>query len=80
MIDKSIIGTLLTISTILGTFIYSQGVLSNKIKTFENDLKESQQRIYNNQKDVQEIKNGQIRIETTMTERFNNLETLIMEM
>ena len=78
--DKNIIGTLLTISTILGTFIYSQGVLSNKIKTFENDLKENQQRIYSNQKDVHELKNGQIRIETTMQERFDKVETLILEM
>ena len=40
MIDKKIsLGTLLTICTILGTFIYTQGQVSSKIEAVVNDTK-----------------------------------------
>jgi uncharacterized protein YoxC len=80
MIDKNLIGTALTILTILGTFIYTQGIMSNKIETFENDVKENKIRINKNQEDIQDLENSVTRIETMMEERFDKLESLIMEM
>tara|TARA_Y100000004_G_scaffold186909_1_gene239037 strand:- start:1123 stop:1365 length:243 start_codon:yes stop_codon:yes gene_type:complete len=80
MIDKNLIGTALTILTILGTFIYTQGIMSNKIETFENDAKENKIRINKNQEDIQDLENSVTRIETMMEERFDKLESLIMEM
>lgn len=80
MIDKNLIGTALTILTILGTFIYTQGIMSNKIETFENNAKENKIRINKNQEDIQDLENSVTRIETMMEERFDKLESLIMEM
>jgi uncharacterized protein YoxC len=80
MIDKNLMGTALTILTILGTFIYTQGIMSNKIETFENDVKENKIRINKNQEDIQDLENSVTRIETMMEERFDKLESLIMEM
>ena len=38
MIDKKIsLGTLLTLGTIVGTFIYTQGVFATKMETYENE-------------------------------------------
>ena len=81
MIDKKIsLGTLLTICTILGTFIYTQGIMSNKIETFENNTKENKIKINKNQEDIQDLEKSVIKIETMMEERFDKLESLIMEM
>ncbi len=80
MIDKNLIGTALTICTILGTFIYTQGIMSNKIETFENNAKENKIRVNKNQEDIQDLENSVTRIETLMEERFDKLESLIMEM
>ena len=80
MIDKNLIGTALTILTILGTFIYTQGIMSNKIETFENNAKENKIRVNKNQEDIQDLENSVTRIETLMEERFDKLESLIMEM
>lgn len=81
MIDKKIsLGTLITICTILGTFIYTQGIMSNKIETFENNTKENKIKINKNQEDIQDLENSVTRIETMMEERFDKLESLIMEM
>ena len=80
MIDKNLIGTALTILTILGTFIYTQGIMSNKIETFENNAKENKIRVNKNQEDIQDLEKSVIKIETMMEERFDKLESLIMEM
>ena len=81
MIDKKIsLGTLITICTILGTFIYTQGVTSNKIETFENNTKENKIKINKNQEDIQDLEISVGKIETMMEERFDKLESLIMEM
>ena len=81
MIDKKIsLGTLITICTILGTFIYTQGIMSNKIETFENNTKENKIKINKNQEDIQDLEISVGKIETMMEERFDKLESLIMEM
>ncbi len=80
MIDKNLIGTALTILTILGTFIYTQGVTSNKMESFEKDIIQSQKKINKNQEDIQDLEISVGKIETLMEERFDKLESLIMEM
>ena len=81
MIDKKIsLGTLLTICTILGTFIYTQGVMTSKVESFEKDTNTHSVKINKNQEDIQDLEKSVIKIETMMEERFDKLESLIMEM
>ena len=81
MIDKKIsLGTVLTICTILGTFIYTQGVMTSKVESFEKDTNTHSVKINKNQEDIQDLEKSVIKIETMMEERFDKLESLIMEM
>ena len=81
MIDKKIsLGTLITICTILGTFIYTQGIMSSKMESFEKDTNSHSIKINKNQEDVQDLEKSVIKIESMMEERFDKLESLIMEM
>ena len=84
MIDKKIsIGTLITILTVLGTFIYTQGVVSNKIESSVIATEENSKKIKANTEKTQNLEVGQERIETKIDgvmNRFDRLETLIMEM
>jgi flagellar capping protein FliD len=81
MIDKKIsLGTVITICTILGTFIYTQGVMTSKMESFEKDTNSHSIKINKNQEDVQDLEKSVIKIETMMEERFDKLESLIMEM
>ena len=81
MIDKKIsLGTVITIMTILGTFIYTQGIMTNKMESFEKDTNAQSIKINKNQEDIQDLEKSVIKIETMMEERFDKLESLIMEM
>ena len=81
MIDKKIsLGTVMTICTILGTFIYTQGVMTSKVESFEKDTNTHSVKINKNQEDIQDLEKSVIKIETMMEERFDKLESLIMEM
>ena len=81
MIDKKIsLGTVITICTILGTFIYTQGIMSSKMESFEKDTNAQSIKINKNQEDIQDLEKSVIKIETMMEERFDKLESLIMEM
>ena len=81
MIDKKIsLGTLLTICTILGTFIYTQGIMTSRMESFEKDTNTQSIKINKNQEDIQDLEKSVIKIETMMEERFDKLESLIMEM
>tara|TARA_R110002020_G_scaffold2529_1_gene12088 strand:- start:67 stop:312 length:246 start_codon:yes stop_codon:yes gene_type:complete len=81
VIDKNIsLGTLITIGTILGTFIYTQGITSSKIESFERDTNENKVKINKNQEAVQDLEISVGKIETMIEERFDKLESLIMEM
>ena len=81
MIDKKIsLGTLLTICTILGTFIYTQGIMSSKIESFEKDANNQSIKVNKNQESIQDLEKSVIKIETMMEERFDKLESIIMEM
>ena len=81
MIDKKIsLGTVITIMTILGTFIYTQGIMSSKIESFEKDTIENKIKINKNQEDIKDLEISVGKIETMMEERFDKLESLIMDM
>ena len=81
MIDKKIsLGTLLTICTILGTFIYTQGIMTSKVESFEKDTNSHSIKINKNQEEIQDLEISVGKIETMIEERFNRLESLIMEM
>jgi len=84
MINKQIsLGTLITIVTIIGTFIYTQGIVSNKIESSEITIQENTKSIKTNRTKTQNLEVGQERIETKIDgvmNRFDRLETLIMEM
>ena len=84
MIDKKIsLGTLITLVTIIGTFIYTQGIVSNKIESSEVSIQENTKKIKTNRTKTQNLEVGQERIETKIDgvmNRFDRLETLIMEM
>ena len=55
MIDKKIsLGTLITICTILGTFIYTQGMMTNKVESFEKDSTSHSVKINKNVEKIQQ--------------------------
>ena len=69
MIDKKIsLGTLITILTILGTFIYTQGMMTFKVESFEEDTVKHSIRINKNSDDIGDLKVSQAKIETIILE------------
>ena len=79
MMDKNIIGTSLTILTILGTFIYTLGITSNKIESFEKDINVNAVRINKADDDINDMKVSVAKLETKIDEWGKRLETLIVE-
>ena len=79
MVDKSIIGTFITIVTILGTFTYNQGSTSNKIESLEKEAVSSEKSINSNSKDINQLKVDIAKIESKIDEGFKRLETLLIE-
>ena len=80
-LDKKIsLGTLITIATIVGTFIYTQGIFATKIETIESDNNDSRKRIMTNRNKIQELEVGVGKIETKLDERFNRLEELLKDL
>ena len=81
MIDKKIsLGTIITLITIVGTFIYTQGATSTKIEAIVSDSSENSNKIMSNRNKVQDIEVKVAGIEAKIEEGFKRLETLIMEM
>ena len=81
MIDKKIsLGTLITIGTIIGTFIYTQGIFAAKIETVESDNSNSIQKIMSNSNKIQTLEISVAKIETKLDERFNRIEELLMDL
>ena len=80
MIDKKIsIGTVITIATVLGTFIYTQGIMTNKIASFENEDSKHTVQINKNNEDIVGLQIAVGKIETKIDEGFKRLETLLIE-
>ena len=80
MIDKKIsLGTLLTIFTILGTFIYTQGIMTSKVESFEKDTNVNTIKINKNADDIKDLEISVAKVETKIDEWGKRLETLIIE-
>ena len=80
MIDKKIsLGTVITICTILGTFIYTQGMMTNKVESFEKDSTSHSVKINKNVEKIQELEVSMAKIESKIDEGFKRIEDLLFE-
>ena len=80
MIDKKIsLGTLITILTVLGTFIYTQGMMTNKVESFENESDKQIKRVQKTEEDVVQLQIAVAKIETKIDEGFKRIENLFIE-
>ena len=80
MIDKKIsLGTIITILTIVATFIYTQGATSTKIESVVSDSTDNRKKIMTNRNKVQDIEVKIARIDSKIDEGFKNLERLLIE-
>ena len=80
MIDKKIsLGTIITILTIVATFIYTQGATSTKIESVVSDSTDNRKKIMTNRNKVQDIEVKIARIESKIDEGFKNIERLLIE-
>ena len=80
MIDKKIsVGTLITIATVIGTFVYTQGATQAVVSHIELDTSENTNKIMSNSAKIQKIEDDVARIEAKIDEGFKRLETLLIE-
>tara|TARA_R100000808_G_C2147501_1_gene155481 strand:- start:2417 stop:2662 length:246 start_codon:yes stop_codon:yes gene_type:complete len=80
MIDKKIsVGTLITIATIGGTIIFTQGATSHRIESVEEEALENTQSIKSVVKEVNQNKIDIGKIEAKIDEGFKRIETLFIE-
>ena len=80
MLNKTIsLGTIITILTIIGTFIYTQGIMTNKLESLEIEDEKNTMKIQNNKDDIVDLKIGVAKIESKIEEGFKRLETLLIE-
>ena len=80
MIDKKIsIGTLITILTILGTFIYTQGMMTYKVESFEKDTTNHSVKINKNIDNIQKLEVSVAKIESKIDEGFKRIEALFFD-
>ena len=80
MLDKKIsIGTVITVLTVLGTFIYTQGIFATKIESFEEDTAAHSVKMNKNAEKIQELEVSVAKIESKIDEGFKMIETLFME-
>ena len=75
----NIFGFALTILTIIGTFIFTQGKISNKIESFEDTAKTHSVRINKAEEDIDELNVSVARLETKIDEWGKRLSMLIVE-
>tara|TARA_R100000781_G_C3975551_1_gene91706 strand:- start:220 stop:468 length:249 start_codon:yes stop_codon:yes gene_type:complete len=81
MIDKKIsLGTLMTIGTIIGTFIYSQGIFAAKIDSIESDSENNVKKVMSNSNKIQNLEISVAKIESKLDTRFDILEELLMDL
>ena len=80
MVNRQIsLGTVITILTILSTFIFTLGATSNRMESVEIDIEKNSQKILNNQDKQQKVEVDIGKLETKLDEGFKRLETLIIE-
>ena len=81
MIDKKIsLGTLITIITIICTFIYTQGIFAQKIESMESDNDNNSRQVMSNRTKIQSLEVSVAKIDTKLDERFNRIEELLMDL
>ena len=81
MIDTKIsLGTLITIGTIIGTFIYTQGIFAQKMESMESDNLKSSVRVMSNSNKIQTLEVSVAKIDTKLDERFNRIEEMLMDL
>ena len=80
MIDKKIsLGTILTLVTIIGTVIFTQGATSSKIESIASDSESNRKKVMANREKIQNVQIDVARIESKIDEGFKNLERLLIE-
>ena len=80
MIDKKIsVGTLLTIVTVVGTIIFTQGAKAHRIDSVEVDSLENKDSIKGIVKEVNQNKVDIGKIEAKIDEGFKRIENLFFE-
>ena len=80
MLDKKIsVGTIVTIITIVGTCIYTQGAMVNRIESFETDSTDNRKKIMSNREKIQKVEVDVARIEAKIDEGFKMMERLLIE-
>ena len=80
MLDKKIsVGTIGTIITIVGTCIYTQGAMVNRIESFETDSTDNRKKIMSNREKIQKVEVDVARIESKIDEGFKMMERLLIE-
>jgi hypothetical protein len=80
MIDKKIsLGTILTLLTIIGTVIFTQGATSSKIESIASDSESNRKKVMANREKIQNVQIDVARIESKIDEGFKNLERLLIE-
>ena len=80
MIDKKIsLGTLLTLGTIIGTFVYTQGMFASKMTSIESDNNNNTNKIMSNNNKIQTLEISVAKIETQLDDRFDRLEEMLMD-
>ena len=80
MIDKKIsLGTIITIATIIGTFIYTQGIMDTKVATFKSDTTNNRNKITANREKIHKVEVNVAGIESKIDEGFKRLESLLIK-
>ena len=77
MIDKKIsLGTIITIGTIIGTFIYTQGIVATNIENISAGVESNSKKIMSNRNKTQSLEIGQERIETKIDMMLKMMEDM----
>ena len=80
ILDKKIsLGTIITLVTILGTFIFTQGATTTKIESIESEGRDSRKKIQSNRDRIQNVQVSVARLESKIDEGFKPLEKLLIE-
>ena len=80
ILDKKIsLGTIITLVTILGTFIFTQGATTTKIESIESEGRDSRKKIQSNRDRSQNVQVSVARLESKIDEGFKHLEKLLIE-
>ena len=80
ILDKKIsLGTIITLVTILGTFIFTQGATTTKIESIESEGRDRRKKIQSNRDRIQNVQVSVARLESKIDEGFKHLEKLLIE-